>query len=57
MTDEHGILRISRELSDMEKRVKAQLEGKTLEELEQGDAKPTKKGFQVVGASMFSQAF
>jgi len=55
--DENGILRISRELSDMEKRVKAQLEGKTVEELDQENAKPAKKGFQVVGASMFSQVF
>ena len=57
MTDDNGILRISRELSDMEKRMKAQLEGKTPEEYEQENAPPVKKGFQVVGASMFSQAF
>ena len=57
MTDENGILRISRELSEMEKRVKAQLEGKTLEEYEQENAPPVKKGFQVVGGNMFSQAF
>lgn len=57
MTDDNGIQRISRELSDMEKRVKAQLEGKTLEEFEQENAPPAKKGFQVVGANLFSQAF
>lgn len=57
MTDDNGIQRISRELSDMEKRVKAQLEGKTMEEYEQENAPPVKKGFQVVGANMFSQAF
>ena len=57
MTDDNGIQRISRELSDMEKRVKAQLEGKTLEEFEQENASPVKKGFQVVGANLFSQAF
>ena len=57
MTDDNGIQRISRELSDMEKRVKAQLEGKTMEEYEQENAPPVKKGFQVVGAGMFSQAF
>ena len=57
MTDDNGILRISRELSDMEKRMKAQLEGKTPEEYEQENAPTVKKGFQVVGASMFSQAF
>lgn len=57
MTDDNGIQRISRELSDMEKRVKAQLEGKTLEEFEQENAPPVKKGFQVVGANLFSQAF
>ncbi len=57
MTDDNGIQRISRELSDMEKRVKAQLEGKTLEEYEQENAPPVKKGFQVVGANMFSQVF
>ena len=38
MTDDNGIQRISRELSDMEKRVKAQLEGKTMEEYEQENA-------------------
>ena len=37
--------------------MKAQLEGKTPEEYEQENAPPVKKGFQVVGASMFSQAF
>ena len=57
MTDDNGIQRISRELSDMEKRVKAQLEGKTVEEYEQENAPPVKKGFQVVGANLFSQAF
>lgn len=57
MTDDNGIQRISRELSDMEKRVKAQLEGKTLEEYEQENAPSVKKGFQVVGANLFSQVF
>lgn len=57
MTDDNGIQRISRELSDMEKRVKAQLEGKTMEEYEQENTPPMKKGFQVVGANLFSQAF
>ena len=57
MTDDNGIQRISRELSDLEKRVKAQLEGKTMEEYEQENAPPVKKGFQVVGANMFSQMF
>lgn len=57
LTDDNGIQRISRELSEMEKRVKAQLEGKTLEEQEAEEAKPARIGFQVVGANMFSQAF
>lgn len=43
MTDDNGIQRISRELSDMEKRVKAQLEGKTMEEYEQENAPPVKR--------------
>ena len=56
-TDENGILRISRELSEMEKRMKAELEGKDPDEADKEKAPPLKKGFQVVGAGMFSQVF
>lgn len=57
LTDEGGILRIARELTAVEKRVKAQLEGKTPEEIADQEKAPQKKGFQVVDGSMFSHAF
>ena len=56
MTDDNGILRISRELSETEKRVKAQLEGKTPEEYELENTPPAKRGFQVVGANLFNHS-
>lgn len=56
MTDDQGILRIARELSDSEKAIKAQLEGKTIDEFEPQKQNDSKNGFQVVSASMFTQA-
>lgn len=57
LTDEGGIQRIARELTAVEKRVKAQLEGKSPEEICEQEKAPQKKGFQVVDGSMFSHAF
>ncbi|MBQ2957549.1 MAG: recombinase family protein [Clostridia bacterium] len=56
LTDENGVQRIARELSLVEKAVKAQLEGRTEEE-EAEQRKTLKDGFQVVSAEMFSHAF
>lgn len=56
LADENGVQRIARELSLVEKAVKAQLEGKT-EEIEAEQRKTLKEGFQVVSAEMFSHAF
>lgn len=55
MTDDQGILRIARELSDSEKEIKAQLEGKTVDELEPQKQEENRNGFQVVSSSMFTQ--
>ena len=56
LTDENGVQRIARELSIVEKAVKAQLEGHSEEETVE-QCKTLKDGFQVVSAEMFSHAF
>jgi len=56
LTDENTVQRIARELSIVEKAVKAQLEGKT-EEGEMEQRKTLRDGFQVVSAELFSHAF
>lgn len=53
---ENGIQQIARELSEAEKRIKAQLEGRVYEE-EQTETKKIKPGFQVVSGEMFTHAF
>ena len=56
LTDENGVQRIARQLSQVEQAVKAQLEGKPAEAREESRRLPT-DGFQVVSADMFSHAF
>ena len=53
LMDDHGIQKIARELTEAEKRVKAQMEGMQLED--QTEKRRTVVGYQVVGASLFSQ--
>ncbi len=57
LSDDSGVLRIARELTDMEKKFKARLDGAPEEDDEDADANAVREGFQVVSASMFSQAF
>ncbi len=57
LTDDNGVQRIARELSALEKKYKAQLEGTQLEEDEESEDQTVRMGFQVVSASMFTQAF
>ena len=53
LTGESGILRIARHLTREEQRLKAEMEGKTLEP----EVPKVKPGFQVVDASMFSHSY
>ena len=53
LTDEDGIQRIARALSEQEKLKKAELEGTPLEELHE-KAQKVQQGYQVVNASMFT---
>ena len=55
LTDDNGVQRIARQLSQVEEAVKAQLEGKPAEMQEEKKRMPV-KGFQVVSADMFSHA-
>ena len=55
LTDDNGVQRIARVLSKAELAVKAQIEGKPLEDEEQDDVPLLRDGFQVVSGSMFSQ--
>lgn len=57
LTDDNGVQRIARELSAMEKAVKAQLEGRQPDEATDDEIKPVREGFQVVSGEMFSHAF
>ena len=56
LTDDNGVQRIARQLSKVEEAVKAQLEGKPVEQQEEKKRVPV-EGFQVVSADMFSHAF
>ena len=53
LTGESGILRIARHLTREEQRLKAEMEGRTLEP----EVPKVKPGFQVVDASMFSHSY
>lgn len=55
LTDDNGVQRIARQLSQVEEAVKAQLEGKPAEAQEEKKRVPV-EGFQVVSADMFSHA-
>ena len=55
LTDDNGVQRIARQLSQVEEAVKAQLEGKPAEAQEEKKRMPV-EGFQVVSANMFSHA-
>ena len=55
MTDDNGVQRIARVLSKAELDVKAQIEGKPIQEEEEEAAPLMREGFQVVSGSMFSQ--
>ena len=55
LTDDNGVQRIARQLSQVEEAVKAQLEGKPAETQEEKKRMPV-EGFQVVSADMFSHA-
>ncbi len=55
LTDDNGVQRIARQLSQVEQAVKAQLEGKPQETQEEKKRVPV-EGFQVVSAEMFSHA-
>ena len=55
LTDDNGVQRIARQLSQVEEAVKAQLEGKPAEAQEEKKRMPV-EGFQVVSADMFSHA-
>jgi hypothetical protein len=55
LTDDNGVQRIARQLSQVEEAVKAQLEGKSVETQEEQKRVPV-EGFQVVSADMFSHA-
>lgn len=57
LTDDNGVQRIARELSAMEKVVKAQLEGHSPHEDGRKTTRTVSKGFQVVSAEMFTHAF
>ena len=56
LTDDNGVQRIARQLSQVEQAVKAQLEGKPTETQEEKRRIPV-EGFQVVSAGMFSHAY
>lgn len=56
MTDDNGVQRIARVLTKAEQAVKAQIEGKPVEEEEEETVPLLREGFQVVSGSMFSQA-
>lgn len=56
LTDDGGVQRIARELSALEKKYKAQLEESPEEEIEP-EEETVREGFQVVSASMFTQAY
>lgn len=56
MTDDNGVQRIARVLTKAEQAVKAQIEGKPVEEEEEEAVPLLREGFQVVSGSMFSQA-
>lgn len=55
MTDDNGVQRIARVLTKAEQAVKAQIEGKPVEEEEEEAIPILRDGFQVVSGSMFSQ--
>ena len=55
MTDDNGVQRIARVLTKAEQAVKAQIEGKPVEEEEEEAVPLLREGFQVVSGSMFSQ--
>ena len=57
MTDDNGVQRIARVLTKAEQAVKAQIEGKPVEEEEEETIPILREVFQVVSGSMFSQAF
>ena len=57
LTDDSGIQRIARVLTKAEEAVKAQLEGRVLDESEDEAAPQIGSGFQIVSGSMFSHAF
>lgn len=57
MTDDNGVQRIARTLSQAEQKIKAQLEGKPTEDEQPEDTPKIKDGFQVVSGNMFSHAF
>lgn len=57
LADDNGIQRIARELSAIEKKYKARLEGNEAEDEEENETQAAREGFQVVSASMFTQAF
>ena len=56
-TDDNGVQRIAREMTQTEKAVRAQLEGRTLENEEAREIPKINPGFQVVSGHMFSHAF
>lgn len=55
LTDDNGVQRIARVLSKAEQAVKAQIEGKPIEDEEEETVPLLREGFQVVSGSMFSQ--
>lgn len=57
MTDDNGVQRIARELSAMEKIVKAQLDGTPIEDAVQESERKVPMGYQVVRAELFSHTF
>lgn len=57
MTDDNGVQRIARTLSQAEQKIKVQLEGKPAEDEQPEEAPKIKDGFQVVSGNMFSHAF
>ena len=56
LTDDNGVQRIARQLSQAEEAVKAQMEGRTVKAQEE-KKRMSVEGFQVVNADMFSHAF
>ena len=57
VTNDNGVQRIARTLSKAEEKIKAQLEGRPIEDESEEDVPRIKEGFQVVDGSMFSHAY